>query len=388
MVLLAVACASAQAYSGNDPAMQKTAADQYAAGTRILFRLAEKERTKNVVFSPLSFYAAAAMAANGMTGEPAEKLMELLGAADAESLNSAAKTLLSTVPALDPRVSLEIANGVWIASDCRVNPDLKGIWKDDYFAEVQSVNYGKKNVGGIINGWVKKRTRGLIPSLFPPHTHLDGPVTLASALYMKAPWTKPFERSATFEGVFHSGAGDVRADFMHKPNARAHYAEGYLGQMLTLPFGAGEYAITLVLPRPGKDINLWSKVVTAKDVMKFVKGGSSRKGEIILPRFSVEGTVELIDILKEMGCSEIFAPYAAPGSPASSDPFKVKDMVQKVKFKINEEGGEGGAVTGVDIVAYGTDDGPFVFKADRPFMFIVSERHYGTPLFMGIVRHP
>ena len=62
-------------------------------------------------------------------------------------------------------------------------------------------------------------------------------------------------------------------------------------------------------------------------------------------------------------------------------------MIHQAFIKVNEEGTEAAAATGVTIIAYGSYIGE-VFDADHPFIFIIRDGQTGTNLFMGRVLDP
>ena len=64
-------------------------------------------------------------------------------------------------------------------------------------------------------------------------------------------------------------------------------------------------------------------------------------------------------------------------------------MVHKTFLDVTEEGTEAAAVTApVPPAPDKPVERPVVFRADHPFLFIISDNHDGTILFMGRVTNP
>jgi serpin B len=58
---------------------------------------------------------------------------------------------------------------------------------------------------------------------------------------------------------------------------------------------------------------------------------------------------------------------------------------QNTFVEVNEEGTEAAAVTTVGIIVVSV---PTPIVVDRPFLFVIRERHSGTILFMGTIGDP
>lgn len=375
------------------PERKKSVESQYANGIGILGHLLAENGNNSVLVSPFSFHMVASMVANAAGGETAEELLAYLGAADKDVLNNTNHDLMSSVPALDNKVTFEMANSMWPDTELPVRDEFVSTLEDNYSSEIRTVSYGRDDVTGIINSWVKEKTHGMIEYLFEQTNRLSGPVTVVNTLYMKAPWTFPFDVENTFTAPFHTPDGDVQTEFMHSDSMKAWYSSGEFGEKLTLWFGRyGVYQITFVLPKQGVDINAWAGTLTPQSAMQYVQEGNLCEVDVTLPKFGIETEMDLRNILTKMGLSGIFAPSLWTGMTNSPTPLQVGTFIQKVKFTLDESGGEGSAATAaIWISSTGEETPPLekhVFNADRPFLFMVTEGGCSTPLFMGIVKHP
>jgi serpin B len=89
----------------------------------------------------------------------------------------------------------------------------------------------------------------------------------------------------------------------------------------------------------------------------------------------------------EIACSgEAEFPHIADAN------FFISRVTQKAYVQVDEKGTEAAAVT--EIILQDSDISgdetlsPKIFRADRPFLFLIQERFTGTILFMGKVGNP
>lgn len=105
--------------------------------------------------------------------------------------------------------------------------------------------------------------------------------------------------------------------------------------------------------------------------------------EVYLPRFKLEGTFDLNEVLKAMGMTDIFSESKADLSALSSEKSLVlSNIVHKAYVEVNEEDTTAAAATGATIVRRSL---PLieVFIADRPFLFFIRHNPTSTILFFG-----
>jgi serpin B len=78
-----------------------------------------------------------------------------------------------------------------------------------------------------------------------------------------------------------------------------------------------------------------------------------------------------------------FDPYHADFSGMSEIPLFINRVIHSTFVEVNEEGTEAAAVTIVEIAKMSAGGGMPVFRADKPFMFVIRENSTGAILFMG-----
>jgi len=110
---------------------------------------------------------------------------------------------------------------------------------------------------------------------------------------------------------------------------------------------------------------------------------------VALPRFKMTSEHDLGGTLKAMGMPLAFDEAKADFSGISkAERLYITKVAHKAFVEVNEEGTEAAAATGVVIGTKSMPPPPKVFRADRPFAFVLRDATTGTVLFMGRVADP
>ncbi|CAO2192463.1 unnamed protein product [Urochloa humidicola] len=228
----------------------RTAASSALSLTPFALRLAKQLSEgdgsgKNLVFSPLSIYAALALVAAGAAGETLDEFLTLLGAASRDELAGFVRGMTERVLAGrsdsgGPLVAL--ACGVWYHDLVALKPAYRAAAVESYKAETRAANFVEKaeKVRKEINKWVFKATNKLITSILPRHSlNSRTALVLANAIYFKGTWSKPFlERNTRDETLYCLDGSRVRVPFMHSTEDRfIEERDGF--KVLKLPYRRG-----------------------------------------------------------------------------------------------------------------------------------------------------
>ncbi|PNT61517.1 hypothetical protein BRADI_5g16181v3 [Brachypodium distachyon] len=192
-------------------------------------RLADETADSNLVFSPLSIYAAFALLAPGARGPTLDEILRVLGAPSRGGLEDFVS--LMAEGALSDQSG---AGGPCVAFACGVWSDLSRALKPAYRAavagtcnnqaEARAVDFRGDPAGSRaqINKWAARATRGLIDSVLGPGsiTPLTR-VVLGNAVYSKGKWEKPFqEKWTTKEPFYRLDGSNVETPFMQSGSSQ------------------------------------------------------------------------------------------------------------------------------------------------------------------------
>lgn len=350
------------------------------------FRLFKETRGDiNQVISPLSVTYALGMLNNGAAGVTRQEICQTLGFGDtgADGINAFCRKMLTELPTLDEQTKVMLSNAIFLNQPRYFLPEFLEIAHTYYDAETQTRDFGDGETMDVINQWGCDHTMGMIDKVLSEATFkVDAASYLLNAVYFKGVWTLKFDKEETKDEVFN---GKETVPMMHMRKCLP-YAENDDYQALMLPYGNESYHMTVLLPREDKSIN---DVLAKLDVDTWFWYLQPVCGEIDvdvkLPRMDITTHVNLVETMKALGMPSAFDPAEADIPNYCNISQCIDNMFQVAKIKMDEEGTEAAAIT----VVVETDALPsgepklYEFHADRPFLYIISERSTGAILFIG-----
>lgn len=173
------------------------------------------------------------------------------------------------------------------------------------------------------------------------------------------------------------------------------YVETETYQAIQLPFKSKWntfYTLYIFLPAARMTVAALSETLESLNWKEFVQSMRDQKVILSLPSFETECNMSFNDILKRMGVHDAFLPQSANFSGISDCPTYINQILQKIVFKVTEQGAEAAAVTAVcmDIGACPPipEQKPKVMTVDRPFLYILMENLSDNILFVGKIENP
>jgi serpin B len=416
------ACAADSEPVSNEPYTQLTSADDkealnvsdeeiQAASDRSLEFAMDlfpnvTEGGENAVYSPTSIRLAMAMVYAGAAGETKSEIGEAMrfgdGDQDEQSIHATLNALVEKLESyelaeggteLDDR-EFNVANAVWLNEYVTLVDTFRELVGSTYGAGVYSMDFGAVNdPTGIINGWVADQTNGLITGLLQDgYVKSNTALVLTNALYLKAPWSEPFEQASTTPDDFHLLSGStVTAEFMHTsignflgPPTDGSYTEGDGWKAITKPLKMGSLSMAFIMPDEGNFAEFTSEI-DAEMVRTTLDSMEQVKTDIALPKFEVSQTIDLNETLETLGVSSAFTGASDFSALTNFTPVSLGDVRHKATIGIDENGVEAAAATTVGVPV---SEPPEEFFATRPFYFFIHDRDSGEVLFVGRVMDP
>ena len=216
--------------------------------------LKDGEPRQNVVVSPYSASVALGMLANGVDETTREKIMGYLGVDNIDEVNEMNKALLASLPAVDRKSDVRIANAIWPAIRFTLNPDFTTVMDDFYGASVSYLDFSdSENATRTINNWISTATNQKIINYLKESIDPQTVFVLANAIYFQSRWAEDFfDKRKTVPGEFHSLDKDEpdMVPIMHSNKIKeAITAEDAHFQYAAIPFGNTAYYLRIILPK-------------------------------------------------------------------------------------------------------------------------------------------
>jgi len=375
---------------------KKSAPSPAASANTIAFKFYSKEAAKpgNIFFSPYSINTAFAMAYEGARGKTAREIASVFSFPEnAEELRLFQASLKKDLAAAAKGAEFKQANSFWAQQGYKFLPAYLKNLRSSYDAEARLVNFKEKaeEAREEINSWTAKQMMDRIKDLFPEGSlNPLSRLVLVNAVYFKATWQVPFSKEMTFEADFTKTGGEkVKVEMMSAPGTRqaGYYENGEL-QVLRLPYKGGGLSMLVLLPVKGKTLADTEKTLTESKLASLRKSLTEQKVKVFLPKFTFSSGYTLNGALSNLGMPAAFTDAADFSGMDGTRKLFIQKAFHKAFVEVNEEGTEAAAATGV---AMGLKSMAFdfaMFRADRPFMFLIEDSKTGLILFMGRMEEP
>ena len=355
---------------------------------------------KSFIYSPLSITYVLGMVNDAAVGETEKELEQTLGFHEGgiKAVNEYCKKLIDGLPKVDDKVTLNIANAIFVNKDYTLKQQFQQDTQTYYDATAESLDFSSPQTLDHINGWCNKKTNGMIPTILD-EVKPEMVSYLLNAIYFKADWASKFDQKNTKDEPFTTESGNITLPLMHQ-NVLISYLKNDTYSAVVIPYGSGLWNMTVLLPEEGKTTDDVIKEIAKSSVVNnrgwCETGGNYFRGyevDLKLPRFETDSDTDKLDIkdglvglMKKMGINLAFDSYLAEIPNMCELPVYIAMMRQKAKIKVNEEGSEAAAVTVagmIEMSAMPMEYPKATFHANRPFVYVIQEASSGVILFIG-----
>lgn len=354
-----------------------------------------KQAEGNLFFSPYSISTALAMTYTGARANTAKEMADVLKFPQLklEEIASAFGELQKQLQA-DKKKSgyqLNVANALWGQKDFGFLPEFIGINKKYFGSGLTEVDFEKhEQARQIINTWVEKQTQEKIKELLPPRIFEDGltRLVLTNAIYFKGFWETQFKTENTKPAKFNVTTDKTVDVQMMYQIGQFSYGEDDEMQLLTLPYKGNELSMLIILPKKIESFESVEQRVIKNNLP--IASVSQQEVGVFLPKYKMScGTIGLRDTLKTLGMKDAFDEDKADfsGMNGKRDLY-ISNVFHKAFVEVNEEGTEAAAATAVIIKIKSAPKPVPVFRADRPFIFMIRDNVSQSILFIGRVVNP
>lgn len=360
-----------------------------------LYKAIIGEKDGNTFFSPFSISQALAMTWAGARSSTESEMADVLRFTLSQGeLHPAFNRLdLDLESGADEGAfEMNIANSIWGQYDFEFLQSFLDVMEQNYGAGLRLTNFRDDPEGSRveINDWVEDQTNDRIEDLIPQGVITEiTRLVLANAIYFLSDWVKQFEHNSTRDRQFTLLDGsEITAPIMYQ-DAYFNYSEGDGWQAVEMPYVGNTSSMVVILPEIERFGEIEQNLDSAM-LDEIIGGMESKIVDVYFPKFEFVRDFGLSRTLSDMGMPSAFiygrADFSGIDGPRM---LFIQDVIHKAFVKVDEEGTEAAAATGV-VVGLGCApiEDLVVFKADHPFIFLIRDINNGSILFLGRVLNP
>jgi serpin B len=348
---------------------------------------------KNIFVSPFSISTALAMTFEGSSGNTRKQMANVLhlDMTQMQRQEGFSALLAETKAGPGKHYKLNVANALWGQKGYTFEAPFLNATGKYYGGALKLVDFaGNPDAARVeINTWVEDHTAKMIRNLIPHGAiSADTPLVLTNAIYFKGNWASQFEPEATKVEPFNvSKTVKVQTPMMQQTGRFRFVRENGVAA-IELPYADNDLSMIAILP--DGDIDKMGESLSLDEIKQLCVDMFSQKVDVILPRFKMEAGYGLGGMLSEMGMPDAFSRQQADFSAMTSQrKLYISKVLHKARIEVNEEGSEAAAATSVGMVEMARQrDVNEVFRADRPFLFMIIHNSTGAILFMGRLSNP
>lgn len=348
----------------------------------------------NFIVSPLSISMALGMTSAGASGITLEQMRETMSVAqNEETFHEAFRELRSSIGSSlrGSKVVLNLCNSVWVQKNSDVMPGFTECLLNNYGSQLREADFVNDSSSAIkeVNAWVKKQTQGRIENMLgSDQVSTEAAFILVNTIFFKGKWHSKFKRRATrSEPFFVTSGQQVMIPMMWQTGSFNYFSNAEVS-LLELPYIRGRFSMVIFLPNKSDGLSDLEKNMDLEKVNSWLKARRKKEVQVYLPRFSFRSNCSLKDGLSKMGMPDAFHNGKADFSRISSrQTLFLASVLHCAGVEADEDGTTAWAATTVSGNFEGASPA-MLFKANHPFVFMITENTTGSVLFLGRVSDP
>jgi serpin B len=329
----------------------------------------------------------------GAVGNTREQILSALKIDNQDSTFKNSQSLQETLKN-DQSVSCTVANSLWINNKFAVQDEYIKTVKEYFSSEVfqSDFTYKPDKERLKINSWVSNKTNDKINDILAPGTVASSTrLILVNAIYFLGKWANEFNPESTRTSDFFVSPNEKISTKFMSQTAQYPYFEDNQLQMLSLPYSGNTFVMDILLPKT--DLSSLEQNITVDYYNSINLQLNKRKVTAQIPKFKSELSFNLSQSLSSLGIKDAFQYGLADFSKISdSKDLYISDVIHKAFIEVGEKGTEAAAATAI-IMRVGSirpvdEDKPILFRADKPFMYVIRHTPTDTIVFMGRIKNP
>ncbi|KAH0620398.1 hypothetical protein JD844_020806 [Phrynosoma platyrhinos] len=274
----------------------------------------------------------------------------------------------------------------FIQKDFQIKDGFHNLSKQYFDMEFLMVDFHNSTLAkNIVNEYIKQKTRGKIPAMFDTFDQ-QAKIILVNYFLFRGKWLHPFStRFTEVETFYIDNYRSVQVPMMFKTERVASTFDKNLQcVVLKLPY-KGSAHMLIVMPEEEADFMDLEDHLTIELVESWLKTMEIRKMDIYFPKFKLDQSYQIEELLQDMGIKDLFSFKADLSHLTDQRYMKISKVLQRAVIEVDEKGTEAAAISGSEIIAYSL---PPTVRVNRPFLFMIYEETSNALLFVGRVINP
>nr|XP_060611012.1 serpin E3 [Anolis sagrei ordinatus] len=359
-------------------------------------RLAELDNGTNLVISPASISLSLGLLQFGAQGNTFAQLKRALGynTRDQDMREFLHKVYKEVSNSKQGPVA-QLACALFVQAGIRLLPQFvqhAAFWANN---AVQQTNFSEPNrTAAQINEWIATNIGDREENCLSLQS-IDSPlnqVAVVSTMYFKSTWQRKFTFTDTQSLSFTTTEGITLKVPTLYLCAEVNYGEFLIDSLerisvVELPYLGETVSMFVVLPSSRR--TSLAEVESYLSVQSFPLWSNSlrrTKMDIFLPRFRIQNHLDLKMVLPALGITDMFDSTRADFKGISEQgSLYISEAIHKAKIEVTEDGTRASGVTAMVLLKRSRAP---VFKADRPFNFLLWQASTGSILFIGRLTNP
>ncbi|CAH1396461.1 unnamed protein product [Nezara viridula] len=343
-----------------------------------LYQALSKSSTQNIIMSPAGLKIILTTVLHGARGVTAGEIAEVLDFPEHKKYFADYQSL---IPNFEKHL-LTITTQIFIENTYCISPDFQSFVNEFLLSDIHSIDL-KNQAKSVeeINDWVVKCSKQEINGLFP--------FVLVSSVIFKPHSKYKFLKSETLTMPFYVKPNlIVGAEMMILREKRfCTMKSRKLGaQIIEMPFAESKLSMVIILPKKSDGLEDIESKLGSVDLAQELSELWLSKVNLYLPKFKLEQTIEMNDILSKIGMPTAFTDKANFSGISTSQSLTISCVIHKVLFEVQEAGIN--ICEETEFNSYGRAPLTVLteIKCDHPFLFIVLAQK--EVLFIGRLLNP
>nr|XP_026692527.1 serine protease inhibitor isoform X2 [Ciona intestinalis] len=354
----------------------------------------------NVVFSPLSIFTSLATLRPALNGTSLEQLNDVTGLDTIRE--SDMNDMYDGIFKKSSSYKLKQASRIYVDRGIRLSRSYRTDLYRMKISRARRLDFRRapEESRNKINKYVKKRTRKLIKELVPVGAISSATMMyLVNAIYLKAKWDIPFQKSLTRMRRFRvSNNESIRVETMISKNTFCTRVNNRdLQASVTVLSLGGSFSFVIMSPHSAGNFSRFydDGVTTMQEKMTrafnkiWTRRGNRQQQlcSVKLPKFKVDYAENIKEVLKGLGIRDIFSINAdfSRLSVRNNRELYVSEARHSAVLSADEAGVEAAGATAFGISLRSTS---LQVTVNKPFIFALRHDPSGALIFVGKIVRP